>query len=153
GEMMALGTGLRAIGGIGAGFFPRRAGLCAKTRRRTARSILCQRRGRSAGGDGATWPPNTRVPPSAENGDAVWNLARTLAAPASPGIGSAGRRGRRRESAEAVSMVAHQSAGTLRSGAAARAASTDRQVLARSLAPLVCAASPSPHLHSAAPGS
>src|SRR5262249_57394222 len=32
GEMMALGAGLRAIGGVRAGFFPHPAGLCATTR-------------------------------------------------------------------------------------------------------------------------
>src|SRR5262249_55129778 len=131
GEMMALGAGLRAIGGIGAGFFPRPAGLCATTRLRTATATAGPRRDHSAGASASRWLRNTPPRPSAGTADGLWSPSRTPAARPSTDSRCAARRAPRRGRAAAAATAVLPSAGILRSATARRSDSTYRPARAR----------------------
>src|SRR5262249_39246452 len=73
GEMMSLGPGLGAVGGIGPGFFPRPAGLCGARHPRIATARRAQRPDRSAAGAGARSLPRGQARPSVETGGAASN--------------------------------------------------------------------------------
>jgi hypothetical protein len=156
GEVMPLGAGLGAIGGIGAGFFPHPAGLCGGTHRLTATATRARRRGHSAAAAGARSLPSSRGRPSAETAGGASSPTRTRTAQPSTDTRCAARRGRRRGCAGAASIADRRSAGTPRSATASRSGSTDRPARATRLARLVAAPAvalsppPSPPLHGVA---
>jgi hypothetical protein len=126
GEMMAmaLGAALGAVGGIGAGFFPHPAGLCATTHRRTATATRAPRPDHSTAGAAARALPRCPARPSAGTAGAAWSRAHTPAARPSTGSPCAGRRARRPASGVAAPMGGHRSAETLRSETGSRSGST-----------------------------
>src|SRR5262245_59589812 len=131
GEMMALDAGLRAIGGVRAGFFPHPAGLCATTRLRTATATAGQRRDHSTGASASRWLRNTRPRPSAGTADGLWSPSRTPAARPSTDSRCAARRAPRRGRAAVAATAVLPSAGIPRSVTARRSDSTCRPARAR----------------------
>jgi hypothetical protein len=129
--MMALGAGLRAIGGIRAGFFPHPAGLCATTRPLTATASPGPRRDHSGEAAAARSLRNTRPRPSAGTADGSWSRTRTPAARPSTDSRCAARRAPRRGRAAAAATAVLPSAGILRSATARRSDSTYRPARAR----------------------
>src|SRR5262249_57884857 len=81
GEDMALGATLAPIGGVGARFFPRPAGLCAARCRPTAIATRGPGRRRSIRAGAATSLPTPPHPPSAGSGDARSSPSPTRLAP------------------------------------------------------------------------
>ena len=148
GEVMALGAALGAVGRIGAGFFPRPAGLCAATHRQTATSTRSRRPRHSAGADGARSLPRCRARPSAGTAGATSSHSRTPAARLSTDNPCARRRERRRESGAAASTDDPQSAETPRRETGSRSDSTARRAPSKSSVHFAAAsAPPSPPLH------
>jgi len=139
GEVMALGAAFGAVGGIGAGFFPRPAALCGEKHLRTATSTRARRPRRSAGAAGARSLPRCRARPAAGTAGAVWSPFHTLAEQPSTDSPCAGRRARRRGSAAAVPTAGHPLVETLRSETGSRSGSTARQAPSRSSVRLVAA--------------